>query len=132
MTLFPYTTLFRSAEGVQDVEATHHFVAADSVADDVVPEVAHVQRPRGIGEHDEVVELWLGRILRDAKEARLLPGIAPLRLDRLRIVDGGDSPGHISEGVVEPTRFELVTYCMPCNRAPSCATAPHARVEGQV
>src|SRR6266566_2249263 len=64
--------------------------------------------------------------------ARLLPGIAPLWLDRLRIVNGGDSPGHISEGVVEPTRFELVTYCMPCNRAPSCATAPHARVEGQV
>src|SRR5207302_6661702 len=84
----------------------------------------HVQRARRVGEHHEDVELGLAPVFGDAKEPGLLPGVTPLRLDCLRIVDGSDSPGHVRKGLVEPTRFELVTYCMPCSRAPSCATAP--------
>ena len=82
------------AEGIEHVEAAHHLVAGEGIADHVVAEVPHVQRPGGVGEHHEVVELRLAPVVRHSKQAGLLPGVAPLGLDCLRIVDGCDSPGH--------------------------------------
>ena len=85
------------AEGIEHVVAAHQLVAGEGVADHVVAEMAHVQRPRRVGEHDQVVELGLGRVLADLEQPGSLPGRPPFGFDCLRIVDGGSGFGHLGE-----------------------------------
>jgi len=77
------------AEGVvahrlQHVVAFHQLVAAHRVADGVVAHVAHVQRPRGIGEHGQHVILGLVGVVLCAKDAALRPNLLPLLLYGLK------------------------------------------------
>src|SRR5439155_350081 len=83
------------AERIEHVETTHHLVASEGIADDVVAEVPHVQRPRGVRKHHEVVELRLVAVFPRPEEAGLLPGVAPLWLDGLRVVSSVRRPAPI-------------------------------------
>src|SRR5207253_580520 len=70
--------LGRQAEGVpshrlQHVEAAHAVVAGENVADGIVPDVSHVQLPRGIRERAQAVELRRGGVFFDAVGARRCP-----------------------------------------------------------
>ena len=88
--------LGRHAEGVpahrvQDVESLGHFIPRHHVAHDVVAHMAHVDLPRGIGEHLQHVVLRLVGIDLRAEQVGLGPGLAPFRFGRAVIVTRGHS-----------------------------------------
>ncbi len=72
--------------GRQHPEALHRLVAAEDVAEGVVPDVAHVDRPRRIRVHAQVVELRARIALVDLVRAALVPDPLPLGLDGLDVV----------------------------------------------
>src|SRR3546814_16107066 len=93
-TLFPYTTLFRSAEGVpahglQHVVAGHALVAADDVADGVVAHVADVQRAGRVRQHREAVVRRLRGFLPHLERAGVVPEALSGGFDCSGVVSGG-------------------------------------------
>ena len=75
------------ADGVQHVEAAHAGLTGHGIADGIVARVAHVQVARRIREHLEHVLLGLAVVGVDGKEVGVLPGLHPLGLNGLRVVD---------------------------------------------
>ena len=75
------------ADGVQHVVAAHAGLTGHGIADGVVARVAHVQVARRIREHLEHVLLGLTVVGVDGKEVGVLPGLHPLGLNGLRVVD---------------------------------------------
>src|SRR2546430_10795146 len=74
--------------GMQDVEATHTFIARDNVGGRVPFRMAHMQpRPTRVRKHIEHVERWLLRIeaflagIGRVKKLALVPDGLPLGLD---------------------------------------------------
>src|SRR3546814_10100810 len=93
-TLFPYTTLFRSAEGVpahglQHVVAGHALVAADDVADGVVAHVADVQRAGRVRQHRQAVVRRLRGFLPHLERAGVVPEALGGGFDGSGVVGGG-------------------------------------------
>ena len=91
------------AEGVepdraQDALALHGLVADGQVAEGVVPDVALVRRPRGIGVHAQRVELLPGVVVVDLVGALVVPVALPFALHRIDVVRAchrtrvGDTP----------------------------------------
>ena len=75
------------AHGVQDVVAAHAGLTGHGIADGIVARVAHVQVARRIRENLEHVLLGLTVVGVDGKEVGVLPGLHPLGLNGLRVVD---------------------------------------------
>jgi hypothetical protein len=83
--------LGRKAEGVpahrvQHVEALGALVAGDHVAHGVVAHMAHMDAPRGVGEHLEHVVFGPGVVVARLEDAARLPDLLPARLGLTRVV----------------------------------------------
>src|SRR3989449_1558800 len=116
-TLFPYTTLFRSARGGGDkgVAAVQH----DDVPGSEV--VAVVAQPRGARGRSEIVEVADGgraRVVLVVAERRAGAGLvaAPAGIVAARVIrrcpveaGGGAPPGHRARGRVQESRRGFVT-----------------------
>ncbi len=74
------------AHRLQHVVSAHPVVPGENVADGIVPDVPHVQLPRGVGEHAQAIELLPGGVFFDAEGALALPVILGFALYRQRIV----------------------------------------------
>ena len=72
--------------GSEDAFAAHALVAGDGITDRVVDNVPHVQDPRGIGIHHEVVEHLARTLGIETERSGLGPTALPLRFDRSEIV----------------------------------------------
>src|SRR5690625_1238475 len=90
------------AHGVHDVEATRPLVAGDDVADRIVAHMAHVDAPRGIGEHLEDIVLWspvrFRRAVSGHEAAGVLPGFLPSAFCFFRVVAAHDLISYPSSG----------------------------------
>ena len=69
------------AHRVQHGKSLRHLIARHHVAHGVVAHMAHVDAPRGIGEHFQDVILGLGRIAPRGEGASLIPGGLPFWFD---------------------------------------------------
>ena len=92
--------LRRQAEGIpahrmEHVAATHPLHPGDHIGDHVVAHMAHVQVPRGIGEHREGIEglAAAGPGLRGGSGGLRLPLLLPALLDGLGLVAGALAHG---------------------------------------
>jgi hypothetical protein len=74
------------AHGLEDVLAAHALIAGDDVADGVVAHMAHVQLPRGIGEHGQAIELLAAGVFHRLEGMGRFPVSLGRRLDGARIV----------------------------------------------
>ena len=74
------------AHGLEDVLAAHTLIAGDDVTDGVVAHMAHVQLPRGIGEHGQAIELLPAGVFHRLEGPGLFPVSLGRRLDGARIV----------------------------------------------
>ena len=70
----------------QNPFALHGLVADGQVAEGVVPHVALVSRPRGVGVHAQRVELLAGIVVVDLVGALVIPVLLPLALHRSDVV----------------------------------------------
>ncbi len=75
---------------VKHVVAGHPPIAGVGVRDGVVADVAHVQRPRGVGEHPQDVGGVLG-VVGAVVDALSLPDVLPVLLDLRVVVPSGHS-----------------------------------------
>ena len=75
------------ADGMQHIVAAHAGLTGHGIADGVVARVTHVQIARRIREHLEHVLLGLAVVGVNGKEVGILPGLHPLGLNGLRVVD---------------------------------------------
>src|SRR5262245_33307153 len=78
------------SERMEDVVSAHTLHARADVADDVIPDVAHMRVSGRVREHLEAVELRSARIELDLKGARLRPARLPLLIELVRLVLGHD------------------------------------------
>ena len=69
------------SDGVENVKTPCFFESRDDVSDRVVPDVAHVDSPRRVGEHLEDVVLFPGRVFGDLVGVFFRPEILPFFLD---------------------------------------------------
>ena len=106
--------LGRQAEGVepdraQDPFALHGLVADRQVPEGVVPDVALVRRPRGVGVHAQRVELLPGIVIVDLVCALVIPVALPFALHRIDVVCACH-PTRVGDTLVgsEPCRGRLV------------------------
>ena len=95
--------LGRQAEGVEpdraeDPFSLHGLVADGQVPEGVVPHVALVRRPGGVGVHAQCVELLPGIVIVDLVGALVIPVALPFALHRIDVVRAchptrvGDTP----------------------------------------
>ena len=88
--------------GREHPEALHRLVAAQDVAQRVVPHVAHVDRARRVRVHAQVVELRALIALVDLVRAALVPDLLPLGLEGLDVVPLAHRRGSLPAAPTSP------------------------------
>ena len=80
------------AHWVQHRKPLRGLIARHHIAHGIVAHMAHMNAPRGIGEHFQDIILGLGRIMAGSKDAGVIPSGLPFRFDGFRVVARHDRP----------------------------------------